>query len=66
MGNSNFLINAFNDAISKPYGYLFLDLRSETLDKLRVRSNIFYGKDDMIVYINKSLENSIQNGENIK
>ena len=38
---SNFLIEAFNDATSVPFGYLFLDLKQETPDLLRVRTNIF-------------------------
>ena len=36
--NPKFLINVYADAIRAPYSYLLLDLRQETLDKLRVRS----------------------------
>ena len=38
---SKFLPGAFEDATSKPYGYLFLDLKAETDSKLRVRTNVF-------------------------
>jgi hypothetical protein len=35
------LQQAFEDATSIPHGYLILDLKAETPDKLRMRSNIF-------------------------
>jgi len=42
--NSKFLVEAFRDATEKPYGYLLLDLRADTLEKFRVRTNIFAGE----------------------
>ena len=51
-GRSKFLIEAFQDATSKPHGYLLLDLKPKTDDKLRVRTGIL-PKDDHIVYIEK-------------
>ena len=36
----SFLIDAFNDATTEAYGYLLLDLRPETPDELRVRTNV--------------------------
>jgi len=39
--NTEFLVRAYEDATSVPYGYLVVDLRPDTPDDLRVRSNIF-------------------------
>ena len=39
--NSKFLVEAFDDATSEPYGYLVVDLRPETPEQFRVRSHIF-------------------------
>lgn len=38
---TRFLTAAFEDATTEPYGYLFLDLRPETDEDIRVRSKIF-------------------------
>jgi GTPase SAR1 family protein len=35
-----FLPNAFKQATSKPFGYLFIDFRQDTPDKYRIRTNI--------------------------
>ena len=40
-GKSKFLIEAFTDATQKPYGYLFSDMKPETEEIYRVRTNIF-------------------------
>jgi hypothetical protein len=42
--NVKFLVEAFKMATENPYGYLLLDLRADTLEKYRVRSNIFTGE----------------------
>jgi hypothetical protein len=42
--NNKFLVEAFKDATDKPHGYLLLDLRADTLEKFRVRTNIFAGE----------------------
>jgi len=44
---------AFTDATSKPYGYLLIDLTQTTPENMRLRSNIFPEKDEMVVYIPK-------------
>lgn len=44
-----FLVEAFIDATSRPYGYVFLDLKSNTDPKLRVRTNIF-SNEKLTVY----------------
>lgn len=38
---SKYMIEAFADATAKPYTYLVVDLRADTEDQLRLRSNIF-------------------------
>ena len=51
--NSKFLIWAFQDATQKPYGHLFLDLKPNGLESLRVRGNIL--DEYQAVYIPKIL-----------
>ena len=49
-----FLADAFKDATSKPYGYLFLDLKANTDEQLRVRTNILPSDTDpQYVYLPK-------------
>ena len=43
-GKSKFLIDAYRDATSIPFSYLLIDLKPDTDDKLRIRSNIFPGE----------------------
>jgi len=50
--NSKFAVEAFKDATSSPYGYLLLDLKPETDEKFRLRTNIFPG-ENTYVYIKK-------------
>lgn len=51
-GKSKFLIEAFKDATIKPYSYMLLDLKSDTDDKFRVRTNIFPNEENF-VYVPK-------------
>ena len=37
---TNFLVDAYEDATNVPYGYLVIDLRPDTPDELRVRTNV--------------------------
>ncbi len=40
--NKDFLVNVFLDATNQQaYGHLFLDLKSNSVDLLRVRGNVF-------------------------
>ena len=39
--NTKFLVDAFEDATKVPYGYLLIDLRQDTPEEMRIRSNIF-------------------------
>ena len=40
-GNPNKLLQAYRSAVSKPYGYLLIDLKADTDDKCRLRPNAF-------------------------
>jgi len=49
---SRHMIEAYNDATNVRYGYLVMDLRPETEDKFRLRTNILPGQDTY-VYVAK-------------
>jgi hypothetical protein len=51
-GKAKFLVEAFSDATSKPFGYLLLDLKADTEQKYRVRTNIF-SDERQYVYVPK-------------
>ena len=51
--NTNFLLQSFQDATAKPYGYLLLDLHQLTPDNMRLRTNILPG-EKQIVYFKRS------------
>jgi hypothetical protein len=51
-GNSNFLVEAFKDATERPHGYLLIDLHPVTLEKFRIRTNIFKG-ERQYVYVRR-------------
>ena len=38
---TKYFLDKFREATSKPYGYLFIDLKQETPDSLRLKTNIF-------------------------
>lgn len=52
-GRSRFVLEAFEDATKKPYGYLLIDLKPETDEKFRIRSNIFPDDDRQYAYVPK-------------
>ena len=43
-GNSKYMIESFRDATASPYSYLLIDLKPNTEDKLRLRTQIFPGE----------------------
>lgn len=43
-GGSAFMRDAFRDATGRPYTYLLVDLRPDTPEEMRLRSNIFPGE----------------------
>jgi hypothetical protein len=50
-GKSKFLIEAFKDATEKPYGYSLIDLKPDTGENIRVRTNIFPDDEKNYVYV---------------
>lgn len=48
-----FLEEAFKDATAKPYGYLFIDLKPNTEEQHRVKTNIFPDETPKYVYVPK-------------
>ena len=55
VGRSKFLVEAFNDATSKPFGYLLIDLKPDTPDNIRVGTNIFLDERNY-VYVPKEID----------
>ena len=51
-GRSQFLIEAFEDATKAPHGYLLIDLKPETDDHHRIRTDIL-PSDQTIFYVQK-------------
>ena len=51
-GKSAFMIEAFKNATNAPYGYLLIDLKQETDDNFRLRTDLFPG-DNLFVYVRK-------------
>ena len=43
-GQTKFMVEAYADATSKPYSYLFVDLKPNCPEEYRLRSNIFPGE----------------------
>ena len=43
-GNVAYLRDSYVDATSKPYGYLLIDLKPDTDDLIRLRTDIFPGE----------------------
>jgi hypothetical protein len=52
-GKSRFVLEAFGDATKKPYGYLFVDLKPDTDDAYRIRTNIFPDDERQYAYVPK-------------
>ena len=48
-----FMLSAYNDAVAKPYGYLFVDLKQDTEEWMRLRTGIF-PSEVCYVYLPKS------------
>jgi hypothetical protein len=51
-GRSGFLVEAFKDATEKPFGYILLDLKPDTGEQFRIRTQIF-PHEPQIVYLPK-------------
>ena len=48
LGKSSFLVEAYKDATSQPYGYLILDFSPVSEEAYRVRTKVFPGEDTII------------------
>jgi energy-coupling factor transporter ATP-binding protein EcfA2 len=48
--NAKFLVSAYEDATNEPYGYLVVDLRPETPEQWRIRTN-FFSTSGQTVYV---------------
>ena len=51
--NPKFLVDAYRDATGKAYGYLLLDLKSNSDEQLRVLSDVFAENGPISVYLPK-------------
>ena len=51
--NANYLLESFDDATSKPFGYILLDMHPATAENLRLRTNIL-PYERQIVYIKRT------------
>jgi len=51
-GKSKYMIESYRDATSVPFSYLLIDLKPDTEEKMRLRSNIFPG-ETTYVYVSK-------------
>ena len=52
MGNSKAVTATYKDATSKPYVYLFVDMKQDTPETTRLRTGLF---EQMYVYVPKSI-----------
>ena len=53
--NPKFLQEAYYDATTKPHGYILLDLKQDTQELFRVRTNIFPDESPNYVYVPKKI-----------
>jgi hypothetical protein len=53
--NIKFLQWVYKDATEKSHSYVFLDMKPETEDKLRIQSNILPGQEPHYVYVPSSV-----------
>jgi len=54
---SKFLAEAFKDATSNPFGYLLFDLKPDTGERYRIRTNIFL-RETQFVYLVKLIKDA--------
>lgn len=55
--NTKFVIQSYEDATKYPFGYLFIDMKMDSAEKIRMRTNLFAENGDpgMIVYQDSTL-----------
>ena len=44
-GNTDFFIKRYEEAVRRPFGYLFVDLKTTTQDNCRLRMNVLPGEE---------------------
>ena len=49
--NAQYLQEVYKDATTPPFGYLFIDLKQETQENLRLRTNILKPRQEVYVPI---------------
>ena len=52
-GRSKFWMDAYAKAVSRPYGYILVDLTNHCPDERRLKTNILPGDGETIVYLPK-------------
>ena len=53
LGKSKFVVEAYKHTTKEPYGYLLIELRPETDENYRIRTNIFLDEERQFVYVPK-------------
>ena len=51
--NPQFLVESYRDATRRPFGYILIDLKGDTPEHARVRTNVFYEGGTQYVYVPK-------------
>lgn len=64
-GQTKFVLDAYKDATSVPYGYLLLDFKQRTDDRLRLRTCIFPG-ELQVVYIPENVNSHQKKRSSVK
>ena len=44
-GSTDFFLKQYEEAVRRPYGHLFVDLRPTTTDSCRLRTNVLPGEE---------------------
>ena len=58
-GKSKFMVEAYSDATSAPYGYLLIDLKQSTDDAVRLRTCIF-PDEKTYIYVSKEIAKTLR------
>ena len=56
--NWKYAVEAYHDATERPYGYLVVDLKPQTNETLRLRTNIFPDDKGTVVYVKQNKKGS--------
>ena len=50
-----FLPQVYINVTKKPHGYIFIDLRQETAEEVRIRTNILPHEQSTIIFLHKHI-----------